>query len=244
MADTDKSELNDSAERPANPTPEHIAEWLAAHPDFLADRPELAECLRLPDGEGTVSLTEFRSRRLIDENERLSRQMEALTHHAARNEDLTRRLHGLTLVLAGASDPARLFDLLADRLQQDFETAALHLRLGSESIGDFAGERRGMRVAPWAGDRPDWVKALMDQGQPDCGRLTQAKRDWLFGDAAEQVGSVALVPFGTDGLLAIGAREHDRFQPGMGTLFLELLGETLAHRLLALKTDGEQRRRA
>jgi uncharacterized protein YigA (DUF484 family) len=240
MADTDNPDLNAPARTDAALEPDRVAGWLTAHPEFLVDHPELAERLTLPDGEGTVSLTEFRSRRLVDENARLSRQLNELTHHAGRNEDLTRRLHALTLALAEAPDPGRLVAVLADRLTEDFGADALQLRLSEE----IAGDRAGISVATWTGDRPDWVQALLESGRPDCGRLTQAKRSWLFGDAAERIGSAALVPFGGDGLLAIGAADDDRFQPDMGTLFLELLGETLAHRLRALTADGEQRRRA
>ena len=236
MAEPDTPELNSSTDL----DPERIADWLADHPEFLADRPELAERLTLPDGESTVSLTEFRSRRLAEENERLRQQLDELASIAGRNEDLTRRLHVLTLALAEAPDAMALFDEMARRLTRDFNADVLHLRLAEDP--DVAVE--GVRVEAWPSDRPDWLRDLMSEGRPECGRLTRAKRDWLFGEEAATVGSAALVPLAGDGLLAIGAAVDDRFQPGMGTLFLELLGETLAHRLRSLASDRERRRRA
>ncbi len=236
MAEPDAPELNPSPDL----DPQQVADWLADHPEFLADRPELAERLTLPDGESTVSLTEFRSRRLVDENKRLEQQLAELGSIAGRNEALTRRLHVLTLALAEAPDAVALFDELARRLTRDFNAEVLHLYLAEDP--DVAVE--GVRIEAWPSDRPDWLRELMRDGQPDCGRLTRAKRDWLFGDDAGSVGSAALVPLDGDGLLAIGAAADDRFQPGMGTLFLELLGETLAHRLRTLAADRERRRRA
>jgi uncharacterized protein YigA (DUF484 family) len=239
MAEPDTPDVNDDLKPAAGLDADAVAEWLALHPDFLSDRPDLAERLTLPDGDGIVSLTEFRSRRLMEENLRLNGQLSELTRHADRNEDLIRRLHALTLSLSEAETPEALVRLLARSLVDDFYADALHLRLAAELDGDGA----GIRVEVWQGEGPDWVQPA-GSGRPDCGRLTQAKRDWLFGDGSERVGSAALVPLGGDGLLAIGSAADDRFQPGMGTLFLELLGATLAHRLRALTADGEQRRSA
>lgn len=221
-------------------TPEAVAEWLAANADFLVERPELAERLELPSDDGAVSLTEFRSRRLIDENTRLRRQLGQLGEIAGENEQLMRRLHVLTLALTAAPDMAALFDELSRRLREDFSAEVLSIRLPNEA--GLAVE--GARIEAWSGDAPDWLQPLLESGSPECGRLTRAKREWLFEDSADEVGSAALVPIGRDGLLAIGAAADDRFQPGMGTLFLELLGETLAQRLRALAADGEHRRRA
>ena len=236
MADTESLPQDCSDEL----SPETVAAWLAEHPDFLADRPELAERLELPSGDGAVSLTEFRSRRLVDENEKLRRQLGELGTIAGENEHLMRRLHALTLALAAAEDAAGLFDELARRLLEDFSADTLRVRL--HDADDVAAE--GVLVEGWTNETPDGLQTVLDSGRPECGRLTRTKRDWLFGDEADEVGSAALVPFGESGLLAIGASADDRFQPGMGTLFLELLGETLARRLQTLAADRERRRRA
>ncbi len=220
--------------------PERVAAWLLDHPDFLTERPELAERLQVPVGDDAVSLTEFRSRRLVDENERLRRQLAELGAIAGENEQLMRRLHTLTLALTATTSPAELFDELARRLSADFRADTLRIKLRVAS--DVAAE--GVLVEPWDGEVPDWLEPVVDERRPECGRLTRRKRDWLFGDEAAEIGSAALVPIGDAGLLAIGARADDRFQPGMGTLFLELLGETLARRLAALAAEDGRRRSA
>jgi hypothetical protein len=48
----------------------------------------------------------------------------------------------------------------------------------------------------------------------------------LFGEDRAQAQSVALIPLAGVGLVAIGSSDGNRFYPGMGTLFLRLMGET------------------
>ena len=68
---------------------------------------------------------------------------------------------------------------------------------------------------------------FLQAGEPLCGRLQADKLDLLFGARAAEVQSSALLPLGTRGMLAIGSSDANRFYPGMGTLFLRLLSETL-----------------
>ena len=72
------------------------------------------------------------------------------------------------------------------------------------------------------------------EGKPQCGRLKQEQVDFLFRDQAAAIESTAVVPLGDraqTGLLAIGSREVNRFNPCMGTLFLSHLGELLSQLL-------------
>ena len=50
----------------------------------------------------------------------------------------------------------------------------------------------------------------------------------LYGVRAEEVQSTALLPLPGVGLIAVGSRDANRFFPGMGTLFLRMMGESLA----------------
>ena len=47
------------------------------------------------------------------------------------------------------------------------------------------------------------------------------------GERADEVQSSALLPLPGVGLVAIGSRDPNRFYPGMGTLFLRMMGEAL-----------------
>jgi len=83
----------------------------------------------------------------------------------------------------------------------------------------------------------------LEKGVSVCGRLNRNKRDYLFGSRAQWVQSTALVPMGTDGMLAIGSSDPARFYPGMGTLFLDLLAQVVTSRL-ALEVPEKQRKSA
>ena len=48
----------------------------------------------------------------------------------------------------------------------------------------------------------------------------------LFGEDQRNAQSVALIPMPDIGLIAVGSADGNRFFPGMGTLFLRLMGET------------------
>jgi uncharacterized protein YigA (DUF484 family) len=61
--------------------------------------------------------------------------------------------------------------------------------------------------------------------------VRDTQRDFLFRDAASEVGSVALIPLGAKasiGFLAIGSNDADRFHPGMSIDFLNRLGDLVS----------------
>lgn len=217
-----------------------VASWLEHNPKFFADHPELLARIRVPHPSGTTSLIERQVAQLREDKERLERQLGHLSSIAGENEQLMRRLHGLTLALTKASDPERLLMVLDERLRADFRADAVRLLPEPGcALPDGAD-----LVHPLPEERPQWLVRLLEHGRPECGRLTRDKRFLVFGEAGETLGSAALIPIAETGLLAIGAESDDRFHPGMGTLFLELLGETLRDRLDALTRPRDQRRRA
>jgi uncharacterized protein len=68
-------------------------------------------------------------------------------------------------------------------------------------------------------------------GAPQCGPAAGNPFVSWFGEAAEHVRSVALVPLGQTaafGLLALGSEDARRFFPEMGTLYLRRIGELCA----------------
>jgi hypothetical protein len=69
-------------------------------------------------------------------------------------------------------------------------------------------------------------KDALESGEPICGRLNPDKMPLLFGEERDKSQSVALIPMAGVGLIAIGSADGNRFFPGMGTLFLRLMGET------------------
>ena len=201
-----------------------IAAWLRRHPNFLQQFPDLALTLVVPREQGSAaSLAGYQLEILRDKNRELSRRLQELFANAQENERLAVRTHQLTLALMKqhrADDTARA---MAASLEEDFN-------------GDLV---RMVLFAPVEGlDAADWLQTLAEDdarlapfrdclkdGEPICGRLQPDKNALLYGVRAEDVASSALLPLPGRGLIAVGSRDANRFFPGMGTLFLRMMGE-------------------
>ncbi len=213
-----------------------IAEYLRQHPDLLCQHPELIEVLQWPEDPRASSLMQYQTLRLRRRNQQLEAQLKHLSSIAGENERLMQRLHQLTLDLMRTESDACFITRLFERLARDFSAASarLHLVDARPELADLDG------VINHDGKCPDWLDKLIDKGQPYCGRLTRKKAQLLFPESAALVGSSALLPITGVGLLAIGSTDESRFYPGMGTVFLDLLSNTIAHRLTALESDDRK----
>lgn len=221
-----------------NPSEAEVIAWLREHPDFLTRQPELFAELEVPHEAGAASLIEKQVEILRSKNQRLKRQLEHLTGVAGENERLMQRLHRLALGLVATDSVDALYQRLHEGLSGDFRADAVRLMLDTETAENFT----NADIAPLPAKQPDWMHKLLASGQPQCGRLTREKREAVFGTDGAELGSAALVPLADRGLLGIGSKSDERFHPDMGTLFLDLLRETLQFRL-GLDDPEEEKRR-
>ena len=137
--------------------------------------------------------------------------------------------------LAGAAEAARALpdardvELLTGEQPWTGEGVyAVALRLCAQPRDGTGGDERFVPPALWS----EYAQAL-DGPRPACGPLPPALAGRLF-DAASGIASCALLPLrgcGWDGLLAIGARDAERYGAGLGTLFLQRIAELVAHTL-------------
>lgn len=201
-----------------------IAAWLRRHPNFLQQFPDLALTLVVPREQGSAaSLAGYQLEILRDKNRELSRRLHELFANAQENERLAVRTHQLTLALMKQNRADDTSRAMAAILEEDFN-------------GDLV---RMVLFAPVEGlDAADWLQTLTEDdarlapfrdclkdGEPICGRLQPEKNALLYGVRAEDVASSALLPLPGRGLIAVGSRDANRFFPGMGTLFLRMMGE-------------------
>ena len=201
-----------------------VAAWLRRHPNFLQQFPDLALTLVVPREQGpAASLASYQLEVLRDKNRELSRRLHELFANAQENERLAVRTHQLTLALMKQRDAADTARAMVATLAEDFS-------------GDLV---RMVLFAPVPGvDGADWLQTIaqddarlsafrdcLREGEPICGRLQPDKHALLYGARADEVQSSALLPLPGLGLLAVGSRDANRFFPGMGTLFLRMMGE-------------------
>lgn len=212
-------------------TPAEVASYLRRHPAFLHDYPDLALTLLPPREEGkTTSLASYQLDVLRDKNRELGRRLTELTNIANDNEQLVRRVHALNVSLMREATLAGSVRRIVAGLREDFSTEFVRLALLRADPG--------LPAADWLIVQPQGVPALPEfaeffrNGEALCGRLQQEKLDFLFADRADDVRSSALLPLSENGaplgMLAIGSADANRFHPGMGTLFLQLIAETVA----------------
>lgn len=203
-----------------------VAAWLRRHPDFLKQFPDLALSLVVPREDGrTASLASYQLEVLRDKNRELSRRLAELSANAQVNERLAVRTHQLTLALLRQDSHAATLQAMAASLAEDFDGDLV--RIVSFRAVDGLDDAQWLQVFP--ADAPalaPFRDALAD-GEPLCGRLQADKNALLYGERQGEVQSSALLPLAGVGLVAVGSHDPNRFYPGMGTLFLRMMGEAL-----------------
>ena len=204
-----------------------VAAWLRRHPSFLQQFPDLALTLVVPRENGpTASLASYQLEVLRDKNRELSRRLQELFGNAQENERLAVRTHQLTLALMKQDSAADTLRAMAASLAEDFQGDLV--RIVSFHAVDGIDDVDWLQVIAADDPRLSGFRDLMGSGEPVCGRLHPDKNALLYGLRAEDVQSSALLVLPDVGLVAVGSRDPNRFFPGMGTLFLRLMGESLA----------------
>ena len=203
-----------------------VAAYLKNHPEFLSDYPDLVARLTVHRTDGPVaSLAVYQLQSLREKNAQLERRLTELVAIAAENEKLMERVHGLTVALLRANTLEVTARSIVAKLSADFHTEQVRLLL----FGDAA----RLPPADWLLQIPGGIEAVPEfadffrANEPISGRLSADKLQRLFGDNAEQTKSAAMMRLGDSGILAIGSTDPDRFQPGMGTLFLKMIAATI-----------------
>ncbi|MES2368407.1 MAG: DUF484 family protein [Pseudomonadota bacterium] len=215
--------------------PEHIAEFLTRHPNFFNDFPTLLAELHIPHPHGThaVSMSERQLIAMRDKVRMLENKLAELIQFGEENDGISDKLHALTLALLAARTPE---DILA--------ALNLHLREG------FAVPHHAVRVWNLPADSvPGLTDPVSDTAragiesmrQPICGPLAvDDASDW-FGEVSPHLRAFACIPLrpaaaaAPIGLLVLASEEAKRFYAGMGTLYLERLGQLVGAALVRMQ---------
>lgn len=216
--------------RPSEIGPREIVAYLRQNPDFLDRHPDVLRWLRAPArdiGDSVLDFQHFMLERLRRDYARLQDERKNLIATSRGNLASQCRVHKAVLAMLRAScfehllqivttDLAVLIDV--DIITLGVESAASHApRLPLHGIHLL----RSGTVDKLLGPNRDGLLCTDIHGDPA-----------LFGEAAGLVRSQALLrlSFGRSapiGLMCIGARTPDTFQPGLGTELLTFLARTL-----------------
>jgi len=215
-------------------TSNQVADYLRAHPAFFNDHLDLLEELSIPHPSGVaVSLISKQLEMLRNRNQEIEAQLASLIEIAKSNDASFDRMHKLTLALLETSTleeaVASLEVVLSDYFMTDFIAVRIITSKPDAALPHLF-------LAPDSAELEQFL-AILAADQPKCGRPTLAQAKVLFGAAALDVQSAAIIPMkfaDMSGILAIGSRSTDRFHYSMGSFFLTHMSEIISARFLSL----------
>jgi uncharacterized protein YigA (DUF484 family) len=202
-----------------------LARFLRANPSFFDQNPELLESIHVPHPYGgrAIALSERQTVALREKVRALEGRLAELMRIGEDNDAISEKVHRLAVALAGARDFPALVRSLYFNLREDFAVPHIALRVWGKPLPADLEEGRPLDEA-----QRRYADTL---GAPYCGAAAGNPFAACFGEAAEHVRSLALVPLGETavfGLLALGAEDPKRFYAEMGTLYLRRIGELCA----------------
>jgi len=215
-----------------------IGQYLQQHPDLFDRHPQLLTRLRLvhPRTGTTVSLIERQVEVLREKQAASEQKLAEFVRVARANDALADKIHRFTRRLVRTSNREQALAQVEASLREDFDAYHAVLVLPSATAGAAHAEAPSRFLRQVSGD--DVImksfESLFSSGKPRCGQVRDTQRDFLFGNDAAAIGSVALIPLGSlspPGLLAIGSVDRDHFHPGMSTEFLSRMAELIADSL-------------
>src|SRR4051812_12386703 len=214
-----------STSRRTTMSPDDVARFLRMNPKFFEQHPELLDTLRVthPYGGRAIPLAERQTVALRDKARLLESKLGELIQFGEENDAISEKVHRLSTALVGARDFPALVHSLYFHLREDFAVPHVALRIWGKSVpADFDEAREASEAQR---------QHAGTMGAPQCGPAAGNPFVPWFGEAAEHVRSIALVPLGQTavfGVLALGSEDPQRFYAEMGTLYLRRIGELCA----------------
>jgi len=199
-----------------------VAEYLAQNPKFFEDYAELLADIYVPHPHGghAIPLAERQIISLREKNGELENKLRELIAYGAENDAISEKVHRSTLALFSAADVETTLGVLYHSLKEDFGVPQVGVRLW----GKVPEQSYLPELAASSPELREYADLL---GAPYCGPAAAFEtREW-FEEGSEHK-SFAYLPLrtvNTFGLLALASSDPNRFQAGMGTLYLTRIAE-------------------
>ncbi|WP_291995201.1 DUF484 family protein [Candidatus Accumulibacter sp. ACC003] len=201
-----------------------VALYLQDNPQFFEEHSDLMSNMVIPHPHGgrTISITERQMLALRDKNKKLESKMGELLQFGEENDGISEKMHRLAVGMIAAGSFQAVLHTLNFHLRDDFAVPHLAVRLwdrpdDTEELPEFAQVSHELQT---------FAETLT---QPYCGSTSGFETSSWFGEASLHVRSQALIAMrnggGTIGMIAMGSEDVERFYAGMGTIYLERLGE-------------------
>jgi len=202
-----------------------LARFLRANPQFFDQNPELLESIHVPHPYGgrAIPLAERQTVALREKVKVLESRLGELIRFGEENDQISEKVHRLSVALGGARDFPTLTRSLYFHLREDFAVPHVTLRVWGKAVPADFEEAQPVSEAQ--------RQHAATMGAPQCGPAQGNAFSQWFGEASEHIRSIALVPLGdiaVFGVLAMASEDAKRFYPDMGTLYLRRIGELCA----------------
>ncbi|MDR2788829.1 MAG: DUF484 family protein [Candidatus Accumulibacter sp.] len=203
---------------------EEVAQYLQDHPQFFEEYADLMSRMVIPHPYSgrTISITERQMLALRDKNRQLQGKLADLVGFGEENDVISEKMHRLGVAIIAAGSFQSVIHTLNFHLRDDFSIPLFTLRLWQRP-GNAA------ELPEFVGIGEELQSFAETLAQPYCGLTSGFETASWFGDAAAQVRSQGLIALrnggGTIGMMALGSGDPQRFYSGMGTLYLQRLGE-------------------
>jgi uncharacterized protein YigA (DUF484 family) len=212
-----------------------IAQFLARTPDFFERHAELLASVQLSSGHGgrAISLQERQASMLREKIKGLETRVVEMIRHGQDNLVIAGKMQSWTRRLLQAAQARDVPDAIVQGLASEFQIPQAAIRLWGVDDA-YANERFAAEVSS---DAQAFAASL---ATPYCGANVGFEAAGWLPDAAKAQ-SLALIPLRAaagapvSGLLVLASPDAQRFHSGMGTEFLERLGELAGAALSRLR---------
>ena len=225
-------------------TEEDIANFLVNTPDFFERNAELLAAVRLnsPHGSRAVSLQERQADMLREKIRALEMRLMDMMRHGTDNEVLIERMQRWVKTLLMTANASDLPYTIVDHIQHDFLVPQVAIKVW--------GVADDYQIEPFAVGVGDEVKTFAETLRTPYVGMNQnfeAVKWLLEPSAAQSVALVALRATRTEdtpqtaatqtviGLLVMASPDAQRYHEGMGTAFIERLGDLASAALSHLR---------
>jgi len=207
---------------------DEVARYLQDNPQFFEEHAELVSHMVIPHPHGgrTISITERQMLSLRDKNRQLESKMSELLQFGEENDSISEKMHRLGVAMVAAANFQAVLHTLNFHLRDDFAVPHVAMRLWARPEKIAVQPEAMPEFAEVSDELQSFAESLV---QPYCGSTSGFETSSWFGEAAKHIRSQALIAMrnggGTIGMIALGSEDAQRFYAGMGTLYLERLGE-------------------
>lgn len=217
-------------------TEDDIANFLVHTPDFFERHADLLAAVQFtsPHGQRAVSLQERQAEMLRDKIKLLEHRIMDMIRHGNENTMLSDRLLRWAASLFDAGDSAALPGLIATRIRDQFAVPQVAIKAW--------GVAEAWAGAPFAAGVSEDARLFASSlTEPFCGVNTGFEAvTWLDEPAA--AASIALLPLRNGarsgpafGMMVLASPDSQRFHSGMGTEFLQHVGDLTSAALTRLR---------